>query len=163
MSEALSLIALAISIITLGIALYLYRKCVGDFRDRFKILSNALSSKAVRAYVKVSEAREKRKLSKRYMILKILGKPSDFKGIQRVVEEGISKLFGNSSVSLIQPRILYYNPTTAKAVLRFKASYKWRLIASLGLSEGLSSSLILIPVKTTGTLRKARKYADSLN
>ncbi len=161
MSDSLSLMALAISVIALGLSIYLYSKCFTTTKEKVDVLTEALNSKVVKAYVKASEAKERRKLSKRYMILKVLGKSSSMKEIQEVVEEGISKLFGNSAISLIQPRILYYNANTGKAILRFRASYKWRLIASLGLSEGLSNTLILVPARTTGTLKKARKYADT--
>jgi len=162
-SDSLSLIALIISVFALGLVIYSYSKCLGSVKGKVSMFAEALNSKVVRAYVKASEARGKRKLSKRYMILKVLGNSSNIKEIQEIVEDGIIRLFGSSAISLIQPRILYYNPNTAKAILRFKASYKWKLIASLGLSEGLSNTLILIPIRTTGTLKKARKYADTPN
>lgn len=163
MPEALFLVSLGVSLTALALTLYLYRRCLNLFAGRFDVLNKALSSKSLKAYVRISEAREKRKLSRRYMILKVVGGSPTLRIIQGVIEEGIRKLFGASSISLIQPRVLYYNARTGKAVLRFRAAHKWRLLASLGLSEGLSNPLVLIPLRTTGTLMKARRHADSIN
>jgi len=124
---------------------------------RYRILTSALSGSVVRKIYRQAELSSKTATKKRYMIVKVVGQGASREGLQEMINSSLTKLFGSSARSLAQPQVIYLNPSTMKAVIRYRARDKWRVLASLGALEG---EALIIPLRVSGTFRKAKAYAD---
>lgn len=104
------------------------------------------------------------KLRKRYVVFVI---NSDKRFSKKDVEESIrntmSKLFGSEVLVKADPQLIYFDPTLQRGVVRTTHVYKEYVIATLGLLREINGEkCLVIPMKTTGTIKKARKTLYAL-
>ncbi len=128
-------------------------------RKRFDILVSALNSRTLKSYVKTVEARQKKKVVKRYLVVKALNGKLDGRRLNAFIRKAVASLYGAATVSLADPKVLYVNEDRGKYVVRFRSPYRWKLLVALGLLQK-TKGIIIVPVKITGTLDKARRLAD---
>jgi len=159
----LALTALSLSAISLVIVLYLYRCCRG-VNSRVTLLASALGSRAVKAYVKTVEAREERRERRRYLVVRLihankLGKA----GLESLLLNAYEKLFGSSRTLTAGLKVIDLDEGAGTAIVRFKAQRKWEVLAALGAVENLSEGKVMvIPLRISGTLRKAKEYVKRM-
>ncbi|ADI32701.1 Rpp14/Pop5 family protein [Staphylothermus hellenicus] len=118
-------------------------------------------------YIKNKEAISKPgKIRKRYIVFAILSS-SDFKIDKIKIEKSIrsywEKLLGRISLVKADPQLIYFDPSIKRGVLRVAHTYKDEALAVLGTIKKINShECLVVPLKTTGTLKKARKIMYSL-
>ena len=96
---------------------------------------------------------------KRYLIFELLGyKSVDAKRIEREFKEKLSLLSGSIGVGLSGLKVVYYDARNGLGIIRFYHLYKKLVLLSLSLIRRIDGNdVVVIPIKTTGTLRKARE------
>jgi len=104
-------------------------------------------------------ASELRKIRKRYIIFVILsGRNFTKKEIEDTVRETFTKYFGEQTLVKADPQLIYFEPSIQRGVIRTSHIYKDYVIASLGLIRKINDTpCLFIPLKTTGTIKRARK------
>lgn len=105
-----------------------------------------------------------KKLRKRYVVFRVI---SDGKVLRNEVEEAIrsavKELYGATVVSIADPQLIAYDDELMKGIVRTNNLAKDYVIASMSMVRGASGRRIIVkPVKTTGLLRKARKYMEAI-
>lgn len=151
----------AISIASMIVAIYAVLT-VRITRKKMDAILGSLTSKTIRAVIKQADTKQKKRVRKRYLVVKIV-RPGELRKeqLQKSIVNAITELFGATSVSMTQPQVLYVNQSTKKVVIRFRAPAKWKVISSLGLLEVNGEIITAIPERTTGTFKKAKTYADT--
>ncbi|MEM1532920.1 MAG: Rpp14/Pop5 family protein [Desulfurococcaceae archaeon] len=118
--------------------------------------------------MKISREFEKRgkpgKLRKRYIVFRVI---SDGKVLRSQVEEAIraavKELYGVTIVSIADPQLIAYDDELMKGIIRTNNLAKDYVIASMSIVREASGRRIIVkPIKTTGLLRKARKYMEAI-
>jgi ribonuclease P/MRP protein subunit POP5 len=149
--------------ITIGLV-YMYS------RMRYLELERTLKElvgKTEYVYKYLFESREKvrvKRIRKRYIVFAILSeKRFDKKVLEKTIRDYWAKYLGSIMLTKADPQIIYYEPSINRGVLRVAHKYKYHAIALLGFIREINGSkCLVIPLKTTGTLKKARQILYSL-
>ncbi len=146
--------ALAISIASLAYVLAL--------RKRVNTLLSALNSRALRRYLKAVEARQRGRDRKRFIVFKLLaGKGLSKEELEGLVRKSFKQLFGATALAVAGVSVAHYDPGRGVGVLRVRATHKNHAALALAAIDALTSGEVIVqPLRTTGTLRKAMKYAE---
>lgn len=159
----LALTSLVLSVVSLTIVAFLYKR-YRAVNSKVTLLASALGSRAVKAYVKTVEAREERRERRRYLIVRLihsgkLGKAE----LESLILNAYGRLYGSSRSSTAGLKVMDLDEGTGTAIIRFKAPRKWEVLAALGAVENLSEGkVVVIPLRVSGTLRKAKEYVRRL-
>lgn len=148
--------ALAISIVSLTYAVML--------RRYITVLLSALDSRALRRYLRAVEARQRGRDRKRFIVFKLLtGKDLSKDDLEELVRKSFKQLFGTITLSVAGASIAHYDPERGAGVLRVRSTHKNHAILALAAIDVLTDGKVIIqPLRTTGTLRKAMKYAEGV-
>lgn len=113
----------------------------------------------IRKYLRISEKTIPSRIRKRYIVFYIMGnKPLDKKKINNAIRSAWKNYLGELSLIKADPQVIVFDQKLARGVLRVAHIYKKEAIAILGLIRNIDESeVLLIPLKTTSTLKKARK------
>jgi len=159
----LALTSLALSVVSLIMVTFLYRHN-RVINSKMALLASALGSRAVKAYVKAVEARKERRERRRYLIVRLVysGRLSKAE-LESLIRNAYEKLYGSSRSSTAGLKVVDIDERIGTAIIRFKAPRKWEILAALGAVENLSEGrVVVIPLRVSGTLRKAKEYARRL-
>jgi len=163
LTTLLALTSLALSIVSLIVVALLYRH-YRIVNSKVTLLASALGSRAVKAYVKTVEARKERRERRRYLIIRLIysGKLGRVE-LESLLLNAYEKLFGSSRSSTAGLKVMDLDKRTGTAIIRFKAPRKWEVLAALGAVENLSEGkVIVVPLRVSGTLRKAKDHVRRL-
>jgi ribonuclease P/MRP protein subunit POP5 len=157
------LIAYTVLLIIIGL-IYMYsRSKYLELKRNLK----GLIEKTEYIYKYLFESREKtwiKRIRKRYIVFAILSeKRFDKKVLEKTIRDYWVKYLGSIMLTRADPQIIYYEPSINRGVLRVAHKYKYHAIALLGFIREINGSkCLVIPLKTTGTLKKARQILYSL-
>ncbi len=153
----LSLFSISLSITLLIILLKWYR----DLNMKYEVLVKSLKMKNLKSYIKSIEERSRRRIRRRYLIFEVIALSSYSKVSQdylsKLIKDSYRELFGTLDTSLSGISLITYNNELRRGVIKFRSGYKAKLLLSLALAQ-YRGRIILRPIRTTGTLRKALKY-----
>ena len=130
-------------------------------RKRVNALLLALDSRALRRYLRAVEVRRRGRDRKRFIVFRLLagrglGK-DEFEGL---VRRSFRQLFGTAALAVAGVSVAHYDPGRGAGVLRVRATHKNHAILALAAIDTLTGGEVIVqPLRTTGTLRKAMKYA----
>ncbi len=144
-------LASLIMIIFLLKQLFLIKKSLNEYADLLRIVLRK----------KYSEALKKmKKLRRRYIVFSIIsGEKIDKKELEETLREHLERLYGIIGLMRSDPQIVYYDPLLKRGVIRVRHVEKRLVIAALStIREINGKKVLIIPVKTTGTIKKAKKY-----
>jgi len=153
------LYVLIIAILAFLLSAYTLMKLT-RFSRRIMLIMTSLTNRNVETYIKAIKSRKRRKPSKRYIVIRLIGSSLTKEGLQALIKRNLTILYGKSSISKMVPQVLYMNNYTGKAAVRFYANYKWMLISALGYIKQEDPIIAIIPLRTTGSLKKAKSYCD---
>ncbi|ABN69955.1 ribonuclease P protein subunit Rpp14 [Staphylothermus marinus F1] len=164
----LLLIIIVLSMLStlLVIITYIFERKMKKLMLRLNVLQKNIDLLKL-VYIKSKEAMSKpSKIRKRYIVFAILSS-SDFNIDKTTIEKSIrlywEKFFGRISLVKADPQLIYFDPSIKRGVLRVAHIYKDEALAVLGIIKKINNyNCLLIPLKTTGTLKKARKIMYSL-
>ena len=151
---AVAAAALVISVASLAYVLML--------RKYVTVLISALDSRALRRYLRAVEARQRGRDRKRFIVFKLLaGKGLSKDELEGLVKRSFRQLFGATALAVAGVSIAHYDPGKGVGVLRVRATHKNHAILALAAIDSLTDGEVIVqPLRTTGTLRKAMKYAE---
>lgn len=100
---------------------------------------------------------------RRYIVFEIASESRVECGdLERALRETIKSVYGLRGLEESGARLVYCNPATRRGVVRVRHAYRDLALSSLGLVRRVGSlKVALIPVKTTGTLKKAIRVAST--
>jgi len=156
-----SLVALVVACISMVLVVYTY---LGLGRVK-KVITYIASSRSLRRLQEIIE--KKRRLRSRYVIFRVLPLCSNYSISREVVEEGIvskfKELFGLVNLRRAGVSVIYFDEGKLIGVVRVKHVFRMQLLTALGLVKELGGcGVVIVPIRTTGTLKRARKYIKYL-
>ncbi len=160
---ALVCLSLAVALVAVVISTYLIVQQLNVMR-RLKIISAALSSKALKRFIKSIEERSSKKIRRRYLVFEVLlhgEEVSSANTIDRVrledkIKDAFKELFGSLELSRSGISVVYFDHKEMKGVLRFKVSHRAKVLAALGyIKEINGTDAMIVPLGISGTLKKA--------
>jgi len=78
--------------------------------------------------------------------------------LEKYIRERFRVLFGETNLVKADPQLIYYDPGIKRGVIRVAHTYKDQLIALLGSIREINGvKTLIIPLKSTGTIKRARK------
>jgi len=130
---------------------------------RVAVLVSALDSRALKRYLRAAEARQRGRDRKRFIVFKLLsGKGLGKDELDKLMKKSLRELFGSATVAVAGMSLADYDPIKGVGVVRVRASHKNHAILALSAIDVMTEGEVIVqPLRTTGTLRKAMKYADS--
>ncbi len=103
--------------------------------------------------------KESSKPRKRYIVFRILSENKiSQEQAWEVIRRTVTRLYGEPFLKKSMLSLIYYDRRTQMGILRTTNNYMEHIIASLGIASSPSTRLIIAPVKTTGSIRKAKEY-----
>lgn len=144
--ELLVFIALVISIVLLTITIYLFRRVQRFYGSLVKLIE-----------LKPGKVKRPRK---RYIVFATLCENEILiDELDKALRDIFIEYYGVSIYSKASPRIVLYDVKLGRGVLRVSHICVDHAIAALGLIKDVNNKkCIIVPIRTTGTLRKAQEY-----
>jgi len=107
-------------------------------------------------------ARAARRLSsrprRRYLVFEVIPGGVGENELRRSLEEAARRLAGEAGLALSALTLVEYSESTSRGIIRFRHEYKALALAVLGLVREVNGSrVVLVPLATTGSLRRARR------
>lgn len=149
----LDIVSLSTIIVLLVLTSFMY-----VLNKKVKLLYQAINSKTILKVLRLSSLR--RRLRKRYMIFEVLSDGYLRRDeLEKELRNTFKNLFGELHLIRSSISIQYYDERLRIGVLKYNHVYKFKILVALGLVRRVGSSkTMLIPIRTTGTLRKALTY-----
>lgn len=122
-----------------------------------KALSLALESKEAERLIEFL----KRKRRRRYIVFQVItedGQPVNPNELEKAIVRSVTRLAGDLTVAKGRIRLVYYHPDKMLGILAATHDTKYLVIASMALARRVGERrVLLIPLKTTGTIKRAKK------
>lgn len=122
----------------------------------------------VNAYTALLEAREKtvkvKKLRKRYVVFTaICEERVELNELRDAVSSRFKELFSENVYYKASPQLVLFDENTQRGVYKVTHLYLDHFIAALGLVKSIGGKkCVVVPLRTTGTLKKARELMRKL-
>ena len=142
-------IALIISIASLLIVLLMY-----SLIKRIRLQLDLIIKKDVEeALTKV------KKIRRRYIVFSIVSEHDfDKRELEKAIRKKLALLYGIISLAKADPQLVFYDPRLKRGVIRTSHVMKDYVLAALSITRTINGKqLLIIPIKTTGTIKKAKK------
>jgi ribonuclease P/MRP protein subunit POP5 len=114
--------------------------------------------------MRIGEVQQKpAKIRKRYIVFQVISKKSfDQRTVEDALRRAFRSLYGFKGLLQADPRLVYYDEKLNRGVIRIPHTYKYQTLAVLHtIREIDKDKVIILPVKTTGTIKKAREIVFS--
>ena len=128
-----------------------------------KSMFRALNIRVLKRYVKAAE--EIGRLRRRYLVFEVIANRDSAtkEEVERRLKEAFKTLFGVFELSRAGIAVKFFDKELQRGVIRFNSSYRAKLLVSIGYAQYASKgSFIVVPIRTTGTLKKAVEYVTKL-
>jgi len=101
-----------------------------------------------------------KKPRKRYVVFSLICEGDVSRNsLEKAVMEKIAEYYGQSLLHKASPYIVFFDEKTRRGVIRVTHLYVNHVIAAIGFIKNIGGKkCIVIPIRTTGTLKKAREY-----
>ena len=121
----------------------------------------AITAAALRERLLVRLRRRiRRKPSKRYIVFEVVGGPVEPGELENAIRGAFARLFGEPALGVSMLRLVEYHDDRMIGILRVRREYKYHALAALGLVRSVSGRrVLLVPLLTSGTLKRARRRA----
>ncbi len=105
----------------------------------------------------------KKRPSKRYIVFEVVGGPVEPRDLEREIREAFKRLFGEPALGISMLRLAEYYDDKSVGILRVRREYKYHALAALGIVRTVSGKrVVLVPILTSGTIKRARRKAGLL-
>lgn len=144
--DALIYIALLVSICLLVTSVLLLKRATKLYR-------------ATRELLKPKERSAKR-IRKRYIVFSVLCESrAKSEEVHKAIEKAFLEYYGKSAFHKASPYLVLFDEASQRGIYRVSHMFVDHVIASMGLIKEINSSkCIIVPLRTTGSLKKAGKY-----
>jgi len=147
--EILVYIALTISIVSILIVLLMY-SLIKRIRSQLDLI---IKKDVEEALTKI------KKIRRRYIVFSIVSEHDfDKRELEKAIRRILALLYGMISLAKADPQLVFYDPKLKRGVLRTSHVMKDYVLAALSIIRNINEKqLLIIPIKTTGTIKKAKK------
>mgnify|MGYP000636765705 CR=1 FL=1 len=147
--EILVYIALTISIVSILIVLLMY-SLIKRIRSQLDLI---IKKDVEEALTKI------KKIRRRYIVFSIVSEHDfDKRELEKAIRRKLALLYGMISLAKADPQLVFYDPKLKRGVLRTSHVMKDYVLAALSIIRNINEKqLLIIPIKTTGTIKKAKK------
>ncbi len=134
---------------------------VERLQHRLAVLERALA-RALESY-EAEDALEKlrRRRRRRYIAFYVVtedGEPPPPEEVEKAVMRAVERLAGELTVAKARLQLVYYQPERGAGIIRANHETKYLVLAAMGLVRRVAGKrAVLIPVRTTGTIRTAKR------
>lgn len=105
-----------------------------------------------------------RALKRRYIAFQLKGPDMQEKELKHAIYEEALRFFGEYGVSEAALKLMQYNPSTKKGILRCERSYQDKVVAFLSLIGSLSGlEARLVPLRSSGTIKSLESVMESIH
>ncbi len=128
---------------------------------KYRILGQAVaalstSARCLRALEKASKKPRRRYIA--FYIVTEDGKAPDPRELERSIRESLERLAGLIGVAESNISLVYYDPEKPAGIIRATNTTKYLVLAALGLTRRVGRKrVLLVPVRTAGTIKRAKK------
>jgi RNase P/RNase MRP subunit POP5 len=143
----------AVYIAVLSTRTKILAKRVKETEEKLKVIEEISHWEKMEKMAK-EETKRKRK---RYIVFRLVSEemlPQEI--IWQKIRSIISKVYGEPFLNKAMVDLVHYDEEKKAGILRVEQRYREQVIGALGLLR--EKNLVVIPVKTAGTIRKAREY-----
>lgn len=104
-----------------------------------------------------------RRSGRRYVVFEVLGVESiSFDELRAAIGRVTREAYGEMGEALMGIRLIEYDELRRRGIIRVRRDYKMHALAVLGLIRSVNGRrLLLVPLATTGSLKRARRIANS--
>lgn len=99
----------------------------------------------------------KKKLKKRYVVIRIVSKEILKKEeVEEAVSKAFIRVFGEMNYVKANPQLIYFDEKGGSCIVRVNHTYVRALLSVLWMINNINNKhCLMIPIKTTGTIRRA--------
>lgn len=103
-----------------------------------------------------------RSLKKRYIAFELQGAKLDEKTLKHAIYAESLKFFGELGLSYAALKLVEYNPSTKRGILRCERDYQEKVLGFLALVSSLNGPKArLVALKSSGTIKNLQTVLDS--
>ncbi|WP_292320560.1 Rpp14/Pop5 family protein [Caldisphaera sp.] len=123
------------------------------------ILNKSYFNKLSKNFIIIPKKSKIKKSRKRYLVFEIAtSKQIDPGLLENAIREKYKELFGATNLADSYLKLIYFNNVTNRGIIRIKHIYVDYLLSSLSLLRKIDNNdILIIPIKTSGTINKAKK------
>lgn len=137
------------------------KKNYEELGARLRVLEKAVA-KALESY-EAEDMLEKlrRRRRRRYIVFRVVtedGSSPPPEEVEKAVLRAVERLGGQLAAAMARVQLVYYHPEQAAGIIRASHDTKYLVLAALGLVRSIGGHrALIIPVRTAGTIRSAKK------
>jgi ribonuclease P/MRP protein subunit POP5 len=107
--------------------------------------------------------RASRRRKKRYIVFEVLGvEPVKFEELRDAIMGTVRRVYGELGEARLRVKLIEYDEVRRRGILRVRREFKLHALAVLGLTRDFNGRrLLLVPISTTGSLKRARALVRS--
>ncbi len=100
---------------------------------------------------------------KRYIVFEVLGvEPVKFEELRDAIMGTVRRVYGELGEARLRVKLIEYDEVRRRGILRVRREFKLHALAVLGLTRDFNGRrLLLVPISTTGSLKRARALVRS--
>ncbi len=153
----LTMLAITMSIASIIVSIYLLRQ-TRSLERSIEALTFGLNARKLER--RLSELAERPR--KRYVVFEIVSEQDlNEADIRRSLYELARDVLGESGFIKSGFQLVYFNNNTNRGIIRVREPYKLKALGVLGLLREISGVPVLVtPLGTSGTIKRAKKIAD---
>ena len=164
-SQATVVALLLVTVTLLGLTAYLlYRVRVLDKGLReTRILLNSILQTA--GYAKVLAKKTKGRPRKRYIVYRIISeKALSYSDVEKMFKAAIRGLYGEAGLAESRIYLAFHEPSSNTGVVRISADWRDRAIIAISLiRQWEGRKLLVVPLRTTGSIKRARELIRDMS
>ena len=142
-------------------------RLVGDHGEAIERLETAQLrlNRALAAALASLEAEEaldrvRRRRRRRYIVFHVVSEkePPAAEEVEKAVLRSLERLAGQLTIALGNVQLVYYQPDTGAGIIACTHDTKYLVLAAMGLVRRVGGQrVVLVPVRTTGTIKRAKR------
>jgi len=108
---------------------------------------------------KLTLEKPRRKLRKRYIVFAVLSEKKHSKNdVEKAIKSTFREYFGELLLARCDPQLIYFDSERQRGVIRCTHLCKMQVLATLALIREIErEKCLIVPIRVTGTIKKARK------
>jgi RNase P/RNase MRP subunit POP5 len=102
---------------------------------------------------------------RRYIVFEVLGtEPVKFEELRDAIMGTVRRVYGELGEARLRVKLIEYDEVRRRGILRVRREFKLQALAVLGLTRDFNGRrLLLVPISTTGSLKRARALVRELD
>lgn len=103
-----------------------------------------------------------KKPRRRYIVFTTLCESSVSRvGVEKSIREKIAEYYGQGTLHKASPHVVFFDEKTGRGIVRVLHTCVDHVVAVMGFIKNIEEvKCIVIPIRTTGTLKRAREYVS---